>query len=144
MNSSPSRETAQMRTLMPSFAPRVLNGLLTRMLFAGSRKEASSILPRAKSSTREADGKRRMRAISSAAAFSGLMNMERPRSFFNSKRWSAYSGLRMRAMVCLAPSLYAERQARRFSSSEPVTAIKRSQLSISTDFSTAKDAPFPT
>ena len=73
-----------------------------------------------------AEGKRRIREISAAAAISGFTDRESPSSSRMSKVVFMYSGPRTRAMVCLAPSFFASRQQMMFTSSREVTAIIRS------------------
>ena len=82
--------------------------------------------------------------ISLAAASSGLMILEIP-SFFRRKRVSfRYRGFRTLAMVfTLSEVLFTIRQARRFSSSEGLTAMKMSALSRPASLSVLISAPLP-
>ena len=91
----------------------------------------SSTVPRAKLSTLNAAGTRRMRAISCAAAYSGLMIMSRPISRRRIGASRKYSGLRTRATVCLAPSFFAINEQTRFTSSSAVAAMTRSAQALS-------------
>ena len=84
-----------------------------------------------------AAGNRSTRAISWAAAFSGLMDMVRPSSPRMKRSCVSYSGLRMRAMVWATPSFFATRQARILISSLEVVAISRSALPTSASFWTS-------
>ena len=89
-------------------------------------KPISSTCPRAKLSTLNAAGTRRIRAISCAAAYSGLMVMSSPISRRSTAASRKYSGLRTRATVRFAPSFFAIRQQMRLTSSFSVTAMTRS------------------
>ena len=80
MDTSPSRSTAQNSTRMPVFFGSSCSGTPSSGLSSGRRRLTSSARPLANSSTLAADGKRSSRAISCAAASSGLMTMDRPRS----------------------------------------------------------------
>ena len=62
--------------------------------------------------------------------------MERPSSSRIKRSCFSYSGLRMRAMVCLAPSFLATRQERMFSSSLEVVAMRSSAFSTSASLCT--------
>ena len=84
-----------------------------------------------------------IRLISRAAARSGLMTMSKPISRLSIPASRRYSGLRTRAMVCLAPSFLAIRQQTRLVSSMPVTAITRSAVRTPADTSTLMLAPLP-
>ncbi len=84
-----------------------------------------------------AAGNRSTRAISWAAAFSGLMDMVRPSSPRMNRSCASYSGLRMRAMVWATPSFFATRQARMSISSLEVVAIRKSALPTSASFCTS-------
>ena len=99
--------------------------------------------PPANGSTEMAAGKLRIRAISSAAARSGLMTMSSPISRLSMSASRRYSGFRTRAMVCCAPTLLAIRLHTRFVSSTPVTAMTRSASRAPASISTLMDAPLP-
>ena len=90
-----------------------------------------------------AEGKRSRREISTAVAFSGLMTMSMPMFFFSSCRPRLYSGLRIRAMVYLAPKCLAVRQQTIFTSSELVAATTRSASSAPASRRVAVDTPLP-
>ena len=107
-------------------------------------KWSNSTRPFAKVSTRIAEGNWKTFAISFAAVSSGLMIMLNPNSFWRKSFSSLYIGLRMRAMVWQWPLFLAMTQQRRFSSSEPVTAISRSAVSIPACFNVVWLTPFPT
>ena len=104
----------------------------------------SSTRPRAKVSILIAIGKRSKREISCAAASSGLMIMVTPRRCLIKPISSLYMGLRTRAMVLQCPVFCAIKQQRRFNSSEAVTAISISAVSIPASIKTLILAPFPT
>ena len=104
---------------------------------SGRRYSTSSSRPLEKDSSFMAAGNRSTRAISRAAAFSGLMDMDNPRSSRMKRSWVSYSGLRIRAMVCCTPSFLATRQARMLISSLEVVAISRWALSTSASFCTS-------
>ena len=106
-------------------------------------KPMSSTVPRAKLSTLNAAGTRRMRAISCAAAYSGLMIMSRPISRRRIGASRKYSGLRTRATVCLAPSFFAINEQTRFTSSSAVAAMTRSASRTPARSSTLAHAPLP-
>ena len=113
------------------------------ILPSGMQNSTSSIRPLAKKSMFRALGKRSRRDISVAAACSGLTAMERPSSSFIKISCSEYSGFLTRAMVWPAPIFLATRQARMFSSSDEVAAMRRSALSTPASFCTERLAPFP-
>ena len=56
---------------------------------------------------------------------------------------SLYSGLRMRAMVCLAPMRLARKQESMFSSSEPVAATNISAFSTPASDRVSQSVPLP-
>ena len=76
------RSTAQISTLLCMRDTTSMIFILFRTDFSGMRNLSSSIRPLAKGSILMADGKRSRRAISRAAASSGLMASDR----FNSSR----------------------------------------------------------
>ena len=104
----------------------------------------SSTRPRAKVSILIADGKRRSREISWAAASSGLMIMVTPRRSLMKPISFSYMGLRTRAIVWQWLAFCAIRQQRRFSSSEAVTAIRISAVSTPASIKVLMLAPLPT
>ena len=103
----------------------------------------SSTLPLAKRSILIADGKRRILEISPAAAISGLMIMEIPSCSLIKLISLLYTGFLTLAIVWQRPAFLAIRQHRRFISSEPVTAIRMSAVSIPASICVLMLAPFP-
>ena len=73
-----------------------------------------------------APGVVRRRAISSAAASSGLITISRPKSSLIRSSSLAYCGSRIRAAVRLAPNFLAVKQQSILTSSLPVTVITKS------------------
>ena len=86
---------------------------------------------------------RRAMAISAAAAFSGLMTRSMPRASFSRESSIAYSTLRTRAIVYLAPSRLAVRQQTMLTSSILVAAISTSAASTPDSLRAEMDAPLP-
>ena len=76
-----------------------------------------------------AAGKRRIREISRAATFSGLIAMDSPSSPRMKRNCFSYSGFRIRAIVWGTPSFFATRQARILISSLVAVAISKSAFS---------------
>ena len=103
----------------------------------------SSTCPLANVSVLIADGMRSVRAISVAHRSSGFTERLSPRSSEMSESSPLYSGFRTRAIVCRAPIFFATRQQRRFSSSDIVTAMRRSAESTPASICVAYVAPFP-
>ena len=134
---SPFRETAQISTRTRMFRYRSLSRRPFRAESLGRRYSTSSSRPLEKDSSFMAAGNRSTRAISRAAAFSGLMAMERPSSSRMKRSCVSYSGLRIRAMVCRTPSFFATRHAKIFSSSLETVAISRSARPTSASFCTS-------
>ena len=89
-------------------------------------KPTISARPFAKDSTFAADGKRRMRDISAAAACSGFSTRERPSSSLRNTICRKYSIVRTRATVFLTPSFLPVRQQSILTESSLVTAMSRS------------------
>ena len=144
MVTSPSRSTAHTsRESCLTWADRAWRGWLTRKSPSCRRKPISSTRPRQKVSMLAAEGKRSRREISTAVAFSGLMTISMPMFFFSSCRPRLYSGLRMRAMVYLAPRCLAVRQQTMFTSSELVAATSRSASSAPASRRVSVDTPLP-
>ena len=144
MVTSPSRSTAQnSRESRLTWSDRSYRGFPAIKSPSWMRKPMSSTRPRQKVSMLAAEGNRSSREISMAVAFSGLMIMSMPRSFFRSLSPMLYSGLRMRAMVNLAPMCLAVRQHTMFTSSELVAATSRSASAAPASARVAADTPLP-
>ena len=142
MHSSP-RWTAQISTLAlrsPWDSPRLRP---TRKSSGCACRPIMSMRPPANGSTEMAAGKLRIRAISCAAARSGLMTISSPISRLRMSASRRYSVLRTRAMVWRAPRLFAIRQQTILVSSTPVTAMTRSAERTPASISTLMDAPLP-
>ena len=107
-------------------------------------KWSNSTRPLAKESTRMAEGNWNTLAISFAAVSSGLMIMLKPNSRWRSSISSLYIGFRIRAIVWQCPRFLAMTQQSRFSSSDPVTAMRRSAVAIPASLKTEWLTPFPT
>ena len=122
------RCTAQTRTFTLKRACKSRSATPLRGEPGPTRNSTISTFPLEKKSTFMAEGKRRMREISAAAAISGFTERERPSSSRMKRVDLMYSGPRTRAMVCLAPSFLASRQQMMFTSSREVTAIIRSAV----------------
>ena len=90
-----------------------------------------------------AEGKRRIREISTAVSFSGLMSRSMPMPIFSIPWAAVYSKLRTRAMVYLAPRRLPVRQQTIFTSSRLVTAMSRSAVSAPASFRAVREAPLP-
>lgn len=113
------------------------------MLPSRSTISTISARPFAKESRLRKVGNCSRRKISFAEARSGLIIMLSPSSSRRKKSCSTYSGLRIRAIVCLQPSLRAMMQQSRFSSSPDAAAISRSLFCTSAAFCTRRLAPLP-
>ena len=140
---SPPRTATQKSTLAEVWLLNSLRERPATQVWAVTSKPIMSMRPRANGSTEKAEGVDTMRAISCAAAKSGLMTMSRPISFFSISASRRYSGLRTRAMVWPAPSFLAMKQQSRFVSSRLVTAMTRSAACAPASFSTRMEAPLP-
>ena len=145
MTTSPSARSAAQNSIgrdwsWPLWADR---GCPTRKSSSRTRKPISSTRPRQKVSRLAAGGKRSRRAISAAAAFSGLMTRSMPRASFSRESSIAYSTLRTRAIVYLAPSRLAVRQQTMLTSSILVAAISTSAASTPDSLRAEMDAPLP-
>ena len=112
-------------------------------LFSGTFSPTSSTRPLAKGSICNADGKRSRREISWAAADSGVTAILSPSSSFKRLICAKYSGLRTRAMVCLAPSFFPMRQHSIFTSSAEVAAMSKSASGTPASFCSAALHPLP-
>ena len=104
---------------------------------------ASSILPFAKEETLIEFEKRIARKISRAAACSGLILILNPNSSLIKRTVLLYSGLRIRAIVCLAPNFFANKQQMILTSSVDVAAINKSEDETRASIKVSKLAPFP-
>ena len=144
MNTSSSRSTILTRTSLLYFAETFFNAWSQRTEFSSIRYFTSSIFPFAKVSILMAEGNFNTRAISIAAASSGLMTMESPISSLIKLISLLYTGLRTLAMVWHPPAFFAIKQHKRFSSSELVTAINKSACSMPASICMEYPAPFPT
>ena len=122
----PSLSTAQIRTFALMFEERSDSFTSESGLPLAIRYSISSTLPFANASRFSAVGNLRTRAISWAVAFSGFMDMDRPRSSRMKRSCFSYLGSRTLAMVWDAPSFLASRQISMLISSAPVVAMTRS------------------
>ncbi len=137
------RCTAQMSIFTWKVPGKVYRALPAKGHCSPMRYSINSTLLFAKKSTFIAEGKRRIRAISWAAASSGLIDMLRPNSSRMKFKSRTYSGSRTRAMVCLAPNFLAIKQQIMLISSKEVTAINRSALGTPASICTLLLTPFP-
>lgn len=143
MSSSPSRSTMQNNTLWRymfamSMTFRPASGEFSKILIS-----AISSLVLANDCVRIEEVNRSDRRISRAATSSGLISSESPSSSLTMFSEPTYSGERMRAIVCRAPSLRASRQLIILISSLDVAAITTSACWAPASFSVSGVAPLP-
>ena len=143
MMTSPSRKIVTNKTSV--LKRRLIS--TTRIFISGefsvTLTSASSILPFAKDDTLMEFEKRIARKTSRAAACSGLILILNPNSSLIKRTVLLYSGLRIRAMVCLAPNFFANKQQIIFTSSVDVAAINKSLEGTRASNNVSKLAPFP-
>ena len=143
MSTSSPRSTAHTSTRTRSVRYRSVSATPSRRLPGATGMATISARPLANASRCINEGNCSRPKISRAATFSGLTAMLRPSSSRSRYCASVYSGFRMRAMVCLQPSLRATMQHRRLVSSALVAAIIRSLSSTPASLWTAALAPLP-
>ena len=129
MVTSSLRSMPQTKTSQFNFSMMSITRSPSRPNSGRSLNFKSSARPLANVSICMAEGKRRSFAISLAVASSGLIIIEIPSCSLIKLISLLYMELRTLAMVWHCPAFRAMRQQRRFSSSEAVTAIKRSASS---------------